>query len=50
MLALSAVTVSAVRAGASDNLGQVGIWGTIGLGSLVASLLLLGNVEPADRR
>jgi hypothetical protein len=50
MLALSAVTVSAVRAGASDDLAQVGIWGTIGLGSLVASLLLLGNVEPADRR
>lgn len=50
MLALSAVTVSAVRAGASDDLAQVGIWGTIGLGSLVASLLLLRNVESVDRR
>jgi len=50
MLALSAVTVSAVRAGASDDLAQVGIWATIGLGSLVASLLLLGNVEPGDRQ
>jgi len=49
MLALSAVTVSAVRAGASDDLAQVGIWGTIGLGSLVASLLLLGNMDSADR-
>lgn len=50
MLALSAVTVSAVRAGASDDLAQVWLWGTIGLGSLVASLLLLGNVEPMRRR
>jgi len=50
MLALSAVTVSAVRAGASDDLAQVWLWGTIGLGSLVASLVLLGNVEPIERR
>jgi hypothetical protein len=50
MLALSAVTVSAVRAGASDDLAQVGLWGMIGLGSLIASLLLLGNAEPINRR
>jgi hypothetical protein len=46
MLALSAVTVSAVRAGESDDLSQVGLWGFIGVASLVASLLLLGNLEP----
>jgi hypothetical protein len=45
MLALSAVTVSAVQAGASDDLSQLGVWGFIGLGSLVASVVLLANVE-----
>jgi hypothetical protein len=50
MLALSAVTVSAVRAGASEDLAQVGLWGTIGFGSLIASLVLLGNLEPTKRR
>jgi hypothetical protein len=46
MLALSAATISGVRAGVSDDLGQLAIWGFIGLGSLVASLVLLGNLEP----
>ncbi len=47
MLALSAVTVSAVRAGASDDLAQVGLWGTIGVLSVIASAVLLRNVQPA---
>jgi hypothetical protein len=46
MLALSAVTLSAVRAGASDDLGQVGLWGSIGVGSLIASAVLLRNARP----
>jgi len=46
MLALSAVTISAVRAGASDDLAQVGLWGTIGVLSLVASVFLIANVKP----
>lgn len=46
MLALCAVTASAVRAGASDDLSQVALWGFIGAGSLIASWLLLGSLEP----
>jgi hypothetical protein len=46
MLALSAVTLSAVRAGASDDLSQVGLWAAIGIGSLIASVLLLANLRP----
>ena len=45
MLALSAVTVSAVQAGASKDLSQVALWGFIGAGSLIASLFLLGNLN-----
>lgn len=45
MLALSAVTVSAVQAGASDDLSQVGLWGFIGVASLVSSVVLLANVR-----
>lgn len=47
MLALSAVTVSAVQAGASDDLAQVWLWAFIGVVSLIASVVLLANVEPA---
>jgi hypothetical protein len=45
MLALSAVTVSAVRAGVSDDLSQVWLWGSIGVCSLFASIVLLRNVR-----
>jgi hypothetical protein len=42
MLALSAATISAaVRIDAPEELGQVGLWAFIGLGNLIASLLLL---------
>jgi hypothetical protein len=46
MLALSAVTVSAVRAGASDDLAQLGLWGFIGAASLIVSVVLLANLRP----
>jgi glucan phosphoethanolaminetransferase (alkaline phosphatase superfamily) len=49
MLALSAATVSGARAGVTDDLSQVGLWGFIGVGSLITSLFLLGNLKPADR-
>jgi hypothetical protein len=49
MLALCAVTVSAVRAGALEDVSQVALWGFIGLASLIASLFLLGNLEPANK-
>jgi len=49
MLALSAVTASVVQAGASEDLSQLALWGFIGVGSLNASLFLLGNLGPADR-
>jgi hypothetical protein len=50
MLALSAVTISAVRAGASDDLVQVGLWAPIGVVGLIASLFLLGNLESAEEK
>jgi len=50
MLALCAVTVSAVQAGASEDLSQVALWGFIGVGSLIASVFLLGNLKPAHDR
>jgi hypothetical protein len=46
MLALSAVTVSAVRSGASDDLSQLGLWAFIGVTGLIASVVLVANVEP----
>lgn len=53
-LALAASTVSAVRAGASEDLSQVALWGSIGTGCLIASLFLLGNLgrhsSPSIRR
>ncbi len=49
MLALCAVTLSAVRAGATEDVAQIALWGGIGLASLIASLLLLGNLEPANK-
>ena len=50
MLALSAVTVSVVQAGASEDLSQVALWGFIGAGSLIASLFLLGSLASAHDR
>ncbi len=48
MLALSAVTVSAaIQLDKPENLGQVGLWAFIGLGSLTAALLLLGHMRSA---
>ncbi|MDJ0754982.1 MAG: hypothetical protein QNJ45_15775 [Ardenticatenaceae bacterium] len=45
MLALSTVTVAVVQAGISDNGTELFIWGGIGVGSLIASLLLLVNLR-----
>jgi len=49
MLALSAATVSGVRAGVSDDLSQVGLWAFIGGGSLIASVVLLANLRRPER-
>jgi hypothetical protein len=49
MLALAASVVSVVQAGATEDLTQVVLWGFIGVASLIASLFLLGNLEPANR-
>jgi hypothetical protein len=43
MLALSAVSVSAARAGLPDASAQLPIWGLLGLGFIAASVFLLGN-------
>ena len=45
MLALTAVTLSAERAGAVESAAEAAPWVVIGLGSLAASLFLLGNVQ-----
>jgi len=49
MLALVATMLSTVQAGASEDLSQVALWGFIGIASLLASLFLLGNLQPANR-
>lgn len=41
MAALAAATLTAARAGATDSVGQAGLWGLIGIGCLVSSLTLL---------
>ena len=43
MAALSAASVSAKRSGASDNVSQVALWGSIGAGCLLAAAALLRN-------
>ena len=47
MLALSSATYSAVRAGTTEAVGQIALWGTIGLGCLVASIALLVSLRSA---
>jgi hypothetical protein len=50
MLALSAATVSAaVQMAAPEDLGQVGLWAFIGVGNLIAALLLLGRMHSAPQ-
>jgi hypothetical protein len=50
MLALSAATVSAaVQMDTPDDLGQVGLWAFIGVGNLIASLLLLSRRRAASQ-
>jgi len=48
MLALSAATVSGVQRGVSEDLSQLGLWAFIGVGSLIASVILIGNLEPSE--
>lgn len=48
MLALCAVTASAVHSGASDDLSQTALWGFIGAGCLAASLVLLANLQTTE--
>ncbi len=50
MLALSAATVSAaVQMDAPEDLGQVGLWAFIGVGNMIAALLLLGRMHPTPQ-
>jgi hypothetical protein len=45
MAALSAASVAAVRAGAASDLSQVALWGSIGVGCTIASIVLVRNVS-----
>jgi hypothetical protein len=47
LLALAAVSVAAARAGFPEGLAQLPLWGLLSAGFLVASLFLMGNVQPA---
>jgi hypothetical protein len=46
MMALAAATITAVQSGASEALSQVGLWAFICVGSLIASLVLLWDLNP----
>ncbi len=45
MAALSAATLNAARAGALDDLTQLALWASIGVGSFVAALVLLAHTR-----
>lgn len=47
MAALSAATLSAVKAGATDDISQIWVWGMLGLGSLAAAAALLRALAPS---
>ena len=49
MLALAAVSAMAVEAGFSEASAELPLWGVLGVGFLVASLFLLGNVQPTQK-
>jgi len=49
MLALTASTLAAVRAGVLQNPSQIGLWAFIGVASLFAALILLGNFQKARK-
>jgi hypothetical protein len=48
MLALAGVSVVAAQAGFTEATAELPLWGLLGLGFLVASLFLLGNVKSAQ--
>jgi hypothetical protein len=49
MLALSIATVSAYRAGATEDVAQVALWVPIGLGCVIALAALLRPENDRDR-
>lgn len=48
MLALTVVSIFQVQAGITKAAGQTPIWGALMIGSLVASIFLLGNIKPVQ--
>jgi hypothetical protein len=48
MLALATISIMAAEAGFPEDSAQLPLWGSLGLGFLVASLFLLANVESAQ--
>jgi len=47
MLGLCAATLTAYRAGTVEDLSEIGLWGAIGVGCLLAALALLANLRDA---
>lgn len=49
MLDLSAATASTVLVGPSNDWAQLGLWGPIGVGCLIAGVLLLAHLKPSEQ-
>jgi hypothetical protein len=45
MLGLCAATLTAYRAGMVEDLSEIGLWGAIGVGCLLAATALLANLR-----
>jgi hypothetical protein len=48
MLGLCAATLTAYRAGTAESLAEIGLWGTIGVGCLIAAVVLLVNLSQPE--
>jgi hypothetical protein len=49
MMALSATTITVFQAGALDSMALAVLWGSIGLGCLIVTILLLVHVRASDK-
>lgn len=50
MLVLTVSTITAIKAGVSEDLPMVALWGIIGIGHLIATVYLLRNLVPRTRQ
>ena len=50
MLGLCAATLTAYRAGTTESLSEIGLWGAIGIACLIASIVLLGSLKSSKQQ